>query len=136
MSNQEITEWLKDSGLPLWLIKPNEWQLRMSHHYAEYTVTIVDHGDWLSYGADLIGDVSGPNCQEFYRRILQLNSKLNGTHIALENGRLVLIRDEFSEDINDYHLFRGLNLFHQSHEYVYRSILNEADMLDLHITDP
>jgi len=132
----DLTSWLEDTGLLVSQVRGNEWQLQMSHQYADYTVTIINHGNWISYGADLIGDVVGDERDEFYRSVLQLNARLNGTRIALEDGRLVLVREDFFEDINQYRLYRSLNLFHQAHEYVYSIVLDEADKRNLFIPDP
>lgn len=136
MNNNDITEWLGDLALPFRQTSPNQWQIDMSHRNGDYTVTIVDHGNWVSYGSDLIGDVTGPNEAEFYRKALDLNARLNGVHVAHQDDRLVLIRDDLTEDMNDYNLYRSLNLFHQAHEYVYQNLLSEADKLNLYIPDP
>jgi len=45
--------------------------------------------------------------------------------------RLALIRDEYSEDISKYNLFRSLNTFHDAHKFVYGQVLDEAENLNL-----
>ncbi len=129
-----ITEWLDDGQLQFQSVGYNQWLIPMSHRYCNYTLMVTNQGNWLSFGADLIGDVRGLDDQEFYRRILALNNKVNGVHIALENGRFVLIRDEPVEDISQYNLYRSLEIFNFGHEYVYQEILNEADNLNVRLS--
>lgn len=95
----------------------------MSHRHCNYTVLMTRHENWFSYGADLVGDIRGPDTEEFYRRVLSINNKINGAHIAFENTRLVLIRDDFFEDLDKYNLYRSLDVFHDVHEFVYKEIL-------------
>ncbi|PZV12463.1 MAG: hypothetical protein DCF21_15540 [Leptolyngbya sp.] len=97
------------------------------------SVTIIDRGNWFSFAADLIGDVYDSQREEFYSYILEFNGRLNGVHIALEDGRFILVRDDYSEDItlNKGNLYRSLNVFHQAHERVYGEILKMADSLNI-----
>ncbi len=132
--DDQITFWLQDTQLPIQRSAVNRWYIDMSHRYCDYTICISRHGNWLSYGADLIGDVSGHDAREFYRRILAINNKLNGTHIALEGSRFILIRDDFLEDVDQYNLYRSLDVFHDAHEYVYNEILDEAKSLNVYFS--
>lgn len=133
-----ITRWLEETQMPIQKIGYNQWLLQMSHKYCDYTVLITNHGNWISYGADLIGDVKGSDMDKFYRYVLNLNNKINGVHIAFEDDRFILIRDDFSEDVNSgnsgYNLYRSLEVFHDGHEYVYGQMLNEASRLDVFIS--
>lgn len=131
MGNEQIILWLNESCLTCEEVAPNRWTIQLSHSYCDYTVTIVDHGTWFSFAADLIGDVYGSQREEFYNYILELNGRLNGVHIALEEGRFILVRDDYSEDIafDKGNLYRSLNVFHQAHESVYGNILQTADSL-------
>lgn len=133
MNNEQIILWLNESCLPCEEVTLNRWTIQLSHKYCDYTVTIVDQGTWFSFAADLIGDVCGPRREEFYSYILELNGRLNGVHIALEESRFILVRDDYSEDItlDKGNLYRSLNVFHQAHERVYGNILQMADSLDV-----
>ena len=130
MGNGEVTLWLHESNLFFEEIGTNRWTLRLSHQHCDYVVTIVNHGHWFSFAADLIGDVADLQTREdFYNFVLELNSRLNGVHIALDEGRFILIRDDYSEDVNQDNLYRSLAIFHEAHEYVYGKMLEEADAL-------
>jgi hypothetical protein len=135
MTDNQITTWLKESRLPVDQVNSHQWQIQMRHQYCDYIVTIINQGNWFSFGADLIGDATGPNKHEFYKEVLELNGRLNGVHIALDNGRLALIRDDYAEDINKYSLYRSLNVFHEAHEYVFGELVKYATTLAVHLID-
>jgi len=128
-----ITNWLKRSELPLKIIRQGVWQIQMSHRYCDYTLTITSNGNWFSFGADLIGNAVGGRIELFYQKILELNSRLNGVHIAMDNKRIVLLKDDYNEDLSEYSLYRTLDIFHESHEYVYSELLKLAKQLNIQI---
>jgi hypothetical protein len=132
--NNDINLWLDESQLPFQQVNINKWRMRMTHQHCDYVVTLTRHADWFSYGADLIGNIQGEKAENFYEYILSLNNKLNGAHIALENDRFVLIRDDYIEDINKYNLYRSLNTFHDVHEYTYKKILDAAEEYNVKFT--
>jgi len=136
MTNQQIARWLEETGFPIQQININRWNIGMSHISADYDVTITDSGSWFSYAADLAADVTGDNQIEFYRRLLQLNSRLNGTHIAIEDDRITLIRDEYTEDISKHGMYRSLSLFHETHEQIFNRIVELSEELDVFFLPP
>lgn len=136
MSNQQLAVWLGETGLPIHQTDFNRWNIAMSHSSADYEVTISNSGSWVSYAADLAADITGDNKSEFYRRLLQLNGRLNGSHIAIEDDRITLVRDEYTEDVNRHNLFRSLSLFHETHEYVYNRIIDWSEELDVYFIPP
>lgn len=128
---QSITNWLIKNGLDVHELNQNHWRINLEHELATYSVTIKKSDMWLSYTAELMPDVQGQKVNEFYRLLLNLNSRLNGAYIATQQNRLILIRNEFSEDINEESLLRGLAVFHRTHEYIYEIILNKAHEREL-----
>lgn len=133
LTNNMIEYWLRESGFYIEKTAPNRWQVKMHHNFCNYVVFITNKNGWFSYGADLMGIAIRNNVDIFYNHILKLNAKLNGAHISIDNNRLVLIRDDFSEDINKYSMYRNLKLFHETHQYVYQEMLKEAGRLCVQI---
>ena len=112
-------------------ISHNHWRIDLEHEFATYSVTIKRSGMWLSYAAELMPDVEGGKSGVFYQFLLDLNSKLNGAYIARQEKRLILVRNEFAEDINGESLLRDLAVFHRTHEYLYDTVLKKAQELNL-----
>jgi hypothetical protein len=131
MGNEQIIIWLSESDSICEEVGPNRWTIQLRHQYCEYVVTITAHGAWFSFAADLIGDLYDSQREGFYSYILEYNSRLNGVHIALDEGRFILVRDDYSEDIafDQGNLYRSLNIFHKAHESVYGNILQMAESL-------
>lgn len=133
MSKRQIIAWLSESELPHDVIDANRWMIQLGHEHCDYDVTITNRGDWFSFAADLTGDVKGRQRDKFYHHLFSLNGKLNGVHIALEEGRFILVRDEYSDNIisNKVNFFRSLATFHEAHQSIYLRMLNVADSLDI-----
>lgn len=126
-----VTDWFKKRGLPVREISDSHWVLDLEHDKAIYSLNIKNHGHWFSYGAELLPDVDGDHLEKFYEMILYLNAALNGAYIAKEGDKFVLIRNDFTEDLNEDNLIRSVSVFHNTHEYIYSTILNETKKLGL-----
>lgn len=127
----DILNWIEKIGVDGYEIAPHHWLIQLEHKEAKYSVSIKEDARWFIYASKLIDDIQGKNAAEFYRRILDLNATLNLAYIARENEQLVLIRNDFTEDINEEDFIRTLVIFHRTHEYVYGYILKEAQKLGL-----
>ena len=136
MFDDDIEEWLRKSDLPMRCIDHGRWSLSLSHQFVSYAVIITNSGGWLSYGADLASDIDGIRKDEFYRALLSLNGRLNGTHIAIEDDRIALIRDDYLDYVDENNFYRVLNHFHTVHEYVYGRILEIAEELEVYFYPP
>ena len=123
---KNISKWLQKRSVPVKQISENHWLLPLEHDGAAYSLTIREIGDWFSYGAELMADVEGEKSDEFYRKILDLNRILNGAHIAKEGDKLILLHNDLTSHINEEELIKYLAIFHHSHEYVLKEILNEG----------
>jgi hypothetical protein len=130
-SSFQVTDWFKKIGLPVRQISDSHWVLDLEHDRAIYSLSIKNHGHWFSYGAELMPEVEGTNKSNFLEMILYTNYTLNAAYIAKEGDRLVLIRNDFTEDINEETLLRSVSVFHKTHEYIYSTLLNEAKAFGL-----
>lgn len=130
---QSITSWLIKNGVDVRELNQNDWRINLEHELATYSVTIKRSGMWLSYTAELMPDVQGQKVDEFYKLLLNINSRLSAAYIATQQNRLILIRNEFSQDINEKSFFRGLAVFERTHEQIYEKILKKAYELNLNL---
>ncbi len=126
----EIANWLRN---PIDIRKINEkhWQIDLAHNESQYTLTVIDHGDTVSFGAELIPDIVGKNVKKFYREILEYNAIYNYVSIGIDGERIVLTMDSVVADMNQNTIFRNLSIFHSAHEELYSSILDRADKNNL-----
>ncbi|MGB0385126.1 MAG: hypothetical protein ACPGWR_09910 [Ardenticatenaceae bacterium] len=119
------------NGINVDKIFDNHWRIDLEHEFSTYSVTIKKSEMWFSYAAELMPDIKGDKSGVFYQFLLDINSKLNGAYIARQEKRLILVRNEFTEDINEESLLRDLAVFHRTHEYIYDTMLKKAQELNL-----
>ena len=129
----ELTRWLKKKGISVHQISDTHWNIDVEHDKATYSVTLKKEGGWLTYGAELMADVEGKRLDEFYQSLLSINAALNGAYIARQGDTLILLRNEFSKDINEDNLIRSLQIFNATHEYLYDKVIKNAGDLNLKI---
>ena len=125
----DVLDWSKKIGVVANLIQSDHWLLELEHKEAKYLASIKRDEGLFIYATKLMDDIQGKHAVEFYRRILTLNATLNFAYIAIENDQVVLIRNDFTEDINEHTFIRALAFFHRTHEYVYGYLLKEAQKL-------
>jgi hypothetical protein len=140
LNSTHITRWLAADDLAVNQVAQHYWQIPLSHLHARYVLHIRLSTGWLHYGADIFTFAHPSSANEkllaqFYQFVLELNSKINGAQIAVESGKVVLIRNEISSDINEKTLRRSIELFHQTHEYVFSILLREAGKLGIRLSN-
>ncbi len=138
LNSTHIARWLATNDLAVNQVTQDYCQVPLSHLHAFYTLHIRLSTEWLHYGADIFTFAHPSSANEkllaqFYQSVLELNSKINGAQIAVENGKVVLIRNDISSDINERTLLRGIELFNRTHEYVYPTLLREAARLGIRL---
>lgn len=134
MSNQ-ITKWLTDEVEPR-IINDNHIIIDIANSQANYSLNLKIHGDWMSYAAELIPDVDGRRVYEMYEYLLKMNTRLNSAYIALEDDRLILVRNDMLDDIDENLLMRNIKLFNMTLEYVYELIIKKTKELKLIFKNP
>lgn len=139
MSDSNITVWLQGLNLEVTQVSSGYWQVYRYHKYGQYVLHIRIHNGWFSLGAELFAYGAGNTYEtlsQFYSFVLNLNSQLNSAKVAEENGRIVLIRDDFLSDIRVETLERAINYFHDTHELVLFTLLHEANRIGLRLERP
>src|SRR5258708_36048093 len=93
-------------------VDPTHWELGMHNRIADYTMDIQlqEQSGWVTYGVTLTPDVEGKNRADFYGDLLDLNAKLNGSHIGREGDNLVLTREQREEELDPLSLGRSIRL--------------------------
>ena len=128
-SGDDLNQWLQTmnsrTGLPVNRVDPNHWQLGIRNHVAEYTMDIKDQGEWVSYATKLTPDAEGREQGAFYRGLLSLSGKLNGSHIGIQGDDVILTREEPKEDLNQLSFYRSIRLVDAAHEAAYPEVLEE-----------
>lgn len=118
---------LKQIGVSVNDMSDTHWSIELEHERATYSASIKHLGKWLSYAAELIPDVEGRKKEELYESLLSLNACLNGAYVAKQGPQIILVRNEFTEDINAETLLRGLAVFHRTHEYLINILTTKKD---------
>jgi hypothetical protein len=131
LQTNNISLWLQKWGLGFWQTDPGQWRIDLKHKHLSYTLTLSNQGQWFSFAAELMSNLSGNKLESFYEDVLKLNGRLNGVHVAMEGDSLILVRDDYSEDLSEDRLYRSLYNFHKSHEYVIKRLVDDAVHFDL-----
>jgi hypothetical protein len=138
LSDNDINRWLSTISsslkIPESQVSETHWQLGMKNSVGKYNIDIIDQGEWITYGVPLVADVEGKNRVTFYKTILDLNARLNGVHLGIEDNRLILVREEQKEGLNAYSLGRSIAIIDSAHQVVFPFILDEIKKLGLDIT--
>jgi hypothetical protein len=128
-SGDDLNQWLQTmnsrTGLPVSRVDPNHWQLGIRNRVAEYTMDIKDQGEWVSYAAKLTLDAEGKDQGAFYRELLSLSGKLNGSHIGIQGDDVILTREEPKEDLNQLSFYRSIRLVDAAYEVALPEVLKE-----------
>jgi hypothetical protein len=134
MSNQ-ITKWLTDEVEPR-IINDNHLIIDIANSQANYSLNLKINEHWMSYAAELIPDVDGRRVYEMYEYLLKINARLNSAYIALENDRLILVRNDILDEIDQNSLMRNIKLFDLTHEYAYDLMMKKNKELQLVFKKP
>jgi hypothetical protein len=128
-SNDDVHQWLKtmngETGLPVSRVDHNHWQVGMSNPTGQYTMDIKDQGEWVSMATVLGRDVEGRKRAPFYRKLLELSGKLNGSHIGIQGDNVILTREEPKEDLNQLSFYRSMSLLDRGQEVATPEVLEE-----------
>lgn len=101
--------------------------VQLSHNFLpSYEVEVVFHGSTVSFAAGLLDKVSLPVSREIYQFALELNSLLNTAHIAVVDGRLVLMHSFIVKEFTERWVYRDLANFNDAHEYTLTKIIEKA----------
>ncbi|MCC6190620.1 MAG: hypothetical protein IT318_16445 [Anaerolineales bacterium] len=132
-----IKAWLQGKNIAVREESPNHWQAFAQHeHLAAYQIDIHSRDGFVTHGAQLLSNITGPNKQKLYEFALDLNAQINGAQIARSDEKIVLIRNSFREDVNEQTIQRDLAIFNETHEYVFMELLKKAKDLGLKIKAP
>ncbi len=127
---EDVNRWLQTvnnvTGLPVRQVAPKHWQLGMRNRVSQYTMDIKDQGEWVSYGVPLTPDVEGRKQAPFYRGLLGLSGKLNGSHIGMEGDKVILTREDPKEGLDPLSFGRSIRMLDSAHEAAYPEVLKEA----------
>lgn len=131
----EIDTWLLELsskfGFQMRRIGPDHWQLDIRNSQASYTMTIINQGEWITYGVVLLDDVDGEAKDIFYGILLDLSAQLNGVHVGRYDDRLVLTREEPRKGLNINSFYASIAFVNNAHQIVLAQALQQIKRLGL-----
>ena len=136
VTQNEVNSWVTQLepkvGIPVKRISDNEWEVGLSHAAADYSANVHLDPSTVSISASLIPAVKlEEKSLPFVREVLELNSQLKRPGaIGIRGDVYEYKKIHPTKGMTQFDLYSSLADFNETHEAVYRKMLELVDKHD------